>query len=151
MTTWRDETSDETQADLDDLLDLALRTAKEQLDVGGRVLPVRGRAHRRAARPPSSSRSCPDRKGVADVVEVYELCWQALAADAADLRAVAVVTNVGGGDGDAIAVALEHREGVAIEVFLPYVTQGKVNGKKPAQKHRFGDLQAIEGTVRVWS
>ena len=40
---------------------------------------------------------------------------------------------------------------MAIEVFLPYVTQGKVNGKKPAQKHRFGDLQAIEGTVRVWS
>jgi hypothetical protein len=35
-------------------------------------------------------------------------------------------------------------------VFLPYVTQGKVNGKKPAQKHRFGDLQAIEGTPRVW-
>ena len=150
MTTWRDETSDETQVDLDDLLDLALRTAKEHLDSEGEFYPfavvVTDEGETAVVQP-----ELPDRKGVADVVEVYELCWEALAADAAALRTVGVVTNVGGGDGDAIAVALEHREGVAIEVFLPYVTQGKVNGKKPAQKHRFGDLQAIEGTVRVWS
>ena len=76
--------------------------------------------------------------------------WQALAERADDLAAAAVVTNVGGAGEDAIAVALEDREGVAIEVFLPYVTQRKVNGKKPAQKHRFGDLLAAEGTRRVW-
>ncbi len=39
---------------------------------------------------------------------------------------------------------------MAIEVFLPYVVQRKVNGKKPAQKHRFGDLMAVEGTRRLW-
>ena len=150
MITWRDETSDETQNDLDDLLDLALRTGQEQLDTEGEFYPfavVLSDDGESAVVQPD----LPDRKGVADVVEVHELCWQALEADAATLRAVAVATNVGGGDGDAIAVALEHRDGVAIEVFLPYVTQGKVNGKKPAQKHRFGDLQAIKGTIRVWA
>jgi hypothetical protein len=86
-----------------------------------------------------------------DVAEVHERCWQALAERADDLVAAAVVTNVGGPGEDAIAVTLEDREGVAIEVFLPYVTQRKVNGKKPAQKHRFGDLLAAEGTRRVWA
>lgn len=150
MSGWRDETSDETQGDLDTLLDLALRSGQEQLDARGEFYPfavVLSTDGETAVVQPD----LPDDTGFADVAEVHELCWQALEADAAALRTVAVVTNVGGGDGDAIAVALEHRDGVAIEVFLPYVAQGKVNGKKPAQRHRYGDLQAIEGTPRVWA
>jgi hypothetical protein len=144
---WRDDTSDRTQADLDELVDLALTAGQEQLDRHGEfypfavVLPTEGEAAVVEADVPAG----------ADVVEVHERCWQALEADAEANRALAVVTNVGGPDGDAVAVALEHRDGVAIEVFLPYTTQGKVNGKKPAQKHRFGALQAVEGTPRVWT
>jgi hypothetical protein len=150
MTSWRDETSDQAQDDLDNLLDLGLRTGQEQLEGAGEFYPfavaLDDAGESRLVQP-----ELPARKGVADVAEVHELCWQALAAEAGSLRAVAVVTNVGGAGGDAVAVALEHRDGVAIEVFLPYVTQGKVNGKKPAQKHRFGDLTAAEGQPRLWA
>jgi hypothetical protein len=61
-----------------------------------------------------------------------------------------VVTDVGGPDGDAVAVALEHHDGPALQVFLPYAVQRKVRGKKPAQKVLYGDLQALPGDSRVW-
>ena len=150
MSSWRDETSDQAQDDLDGLLDLGLRTGREQLEVAGEFYPF-AVALDEAGETRLVQPELPARKGVADVAEVHELCWQALAAEAGSLRAAAVVTNVGGAGEDAIAVALEHREGVAIEVFLPYVTRRKVNGKKPAQKHRYGDLQAIAGQPRVWA
>ena len=37
-----------------------------------------------------------------------------------------------------------------IEVLLPYTAQGKTNGKKPAQKHLYGELVAGPGTPRIW-
>jgi hypothetical protein len=150
VSSWRDEADQQTQDDLDELLDVGLRTGQERLDEAGEFYPfavtLATQGETALVQP-----ELPARKGVADVAEVHELCWQALRADVGSLRAAAVVTNVGGPDGDAVAVALEHRDGAAIEVFLPYVTQGKVNGKKPAQKHRYGDLSAIEGTPRLWA
>lgn len=153
MSTWRDEASQQVKDDLDGLLNLALSTGKEQLDAAGEFYPF--------------TVSLPDATGTeADaelggtyvpageeflaVEEVHEGCWQTLQSAAGVNRAAAVVTDVGGPDGDAIAVALEHRDGPAIEVYLPYVTQRKVGGKKPAQKHRYGDLVAAEGTRRIW-
>ena len=150
MTSWRDETSDQAQDDLDDLLDLGLRTGQEQLEVAGEFYPF-AVALDDAGGAGLVQPELPARKGVADVAEVHELCWQALAAEAGRCARSPWSTNVGGAGGDAVAVALEHRDGVAIEVFLPYVTQGKVNGKKPAQKHRFGDLTAAEGQPRLWA
>jgi hypothetical protein len=150
MSSWRDETSDQAQDDLDGLLDLGLRTGREQLEVAGEFYPF-AVALDEAGESRLVQPELPARKGVADVAEVHELCWRALTERADDLVAAAVVTNVGSAGEEAIAVALEDREGVAIEVFLPYVTQGKVNGKKPAQKHRFGDLMAAEGQPRLWA
>ena len=146
---WRDETSQTVQDELDDLLDFSLRAAQQRLDDAGEFYPF----------PVTSAESGPvvvavrlstRPREVADVAEVFELCWATLREVAGTARAGAVVTNVGGPDGDAIAVALEHREGPAVEVFLPYVAQGKTNGKKPPQKHRFGDLQAGPGQARIW-
>ena len=150
MTSWRDETSEQVQDELDDLLDVSLRAAQQRLDEAGEFYPFAvtsaevGRAE--VLTPPVHTGP----RAVADVTEVFELCWAALREAAGSARAGAVVTNVGGSDGDAIAVALEHREGPAIEVFLPYVTQGKTNGKKPPQKHRFGELQAGPWQPRIW-
>lgn len=150
MTSWRDDTSQQVQDELDDLLDVSLRAAQQRLDDVGEFYPFAvtiaevGRVGVLTPQVQTGPRA------VADVAEVFELCWTTLRGQADRARAAAVVTNVGGPDGDAIAVALEHREGPAIEVFLPYVAQGKTNGKKPPQRHRFGELQAAPGQSRIW-
>ncbi len=150
MSSWRDETSPAVQGDLDDLLDAAIRAAQELLDSAGEFYPfavaLEGAGETRvlAAEVPTGPRE------VADPSAVLDLCWDGLRAESGELRAAAVASNVGGPDGDAIAVALEHREGPAIEVFLPYAVQPKVGGKKPPQKLLYGDLQAIPGQQRVW-
>ena len=151
MSSWRDETSQDTQDELDELLDVSLRTAKEKLDAAGEFYPFAVALDEPGATHQLTPEVKVGPRQVADVSQVFELCWVALRSEAADLRAAAVVTNVGGPDGDAVAVALEHAGGPAIEVFLPYTAQGKVNGKKPAQKHRYGDLQAIAGPPRGWA
>jgi len=149
MTSWRDETSRQVQDELDDLLDVSLRAAQQQLDVAGEFYPfaVAVDAEGSSALLTPQVRTGP--REVADVTEVFERCWEALR-EAPAARAGAVVTDVTSSDGDAIGVALEHRDGPAIEVFLPYVTQGKTNGKKPAQRHRFGEMQAGPGLRRIW-
>jgi hypothetical protein len=150
VTSWRDDTSQQVQDELDDLLDVSLRAAQQRLDDAGEFYPFAvtiaevGRVGVLTPQVQTGPRA------VADVAEVFELCWTTLRGQADTARAAAVVTNVGGPDGDAIAVALEHREGPAIEVFLPYVAQGKTNGKKPPQRHRFGELQAAPGQSRIW-
>jgi len=150
VTSWRDDTSQQVQDELDDLLDVSLRAAQQRLDDVGEFYPFAvtiaevGRVGVLTPQVQTGPRA------VADVAEVFELCWTTLRGQADRARAAAVVTNVGGPDGDAIAVALEHREGPAIEVFLPYVAQGKTNGKKPPQRHRFGELQAAPGQSRIW-
>jgi hypothetical protein len=150
VTSWRDDTSQQVQDELDDLLDVSLRAAQQRLDDVGEFYPFAvtiaevGRVGVLTPQVQTGPRA------VADVAEVFELCWTTLRGQADTARAAAVVTNVGGPDGDAIAVALEHREGPAIEVFLPYVAQGKTNGKRPPQRHRFGELQAAPGQSRIW-
>jgi hypothetical protein len=150
VTSWRDDTSQQVQDELDDLLDVSLRAAQQRLDDLGEFYPFAvtiaevGRVGVLTPQVQTGPRA------VADVAEVFELCWTTLRGQADTARAAAVVTNVGGPDGDAIAVALEHREGPAIEVFLPYVAQGRTNGKKPPQRHRFGELQAAPGQSRIW-
>jgi hypothetical protein len=151
MSSWRAETSRQTQDEMDELLDVSVRAAQHQLEATGEfypfavALPAAGDSHLVTPEVRTGPRE------IADVTEVHDLCWEALRAEGATLRAGSVVTNVGGPDGDAIAVALEHLEGRAIEVMLPYAVQRKTRGKKPAQKILYGDLQAAEGRRRVWT
>ena len=60
------------------------------------------------------------------------------------MRAVAFVSDVIVDRTDAIRVELEHADGIAIAVLLPY-TLGK--GMK---KYTFGQLQASPGVPRIW-
>jgi hypothetical protein len=151
VSSWRDDTSQQAQDELDELLDVALHAAQGQLDAAGEFYPfgVALEAPGTTALVTPEVRTGP--RDVADVSEVFERCWEGLRHQASTLRAGAVVANVGGPDGDAVAVALEHAEGRALEVFLPYTRQDKTNGKKPAQKFLYGDLQAIAGQPRVWT
>ena len=148
---WRDEASAQVQGELDELLDVSIRAGRQKLDVAGEFYPFAVALTQPGTTEQLTPRVRTGPREVADVSEVFELCWAALRTEAPGVRAAAVVTNVGSAEGDAIGVALEHREGPAIEVFLPYVTQGKTNGKKPAQKHRYGELRAAPGQRRVWT
>ncbi|MGA8211749.1 MAG: hypothetical protein WB441_04540 [Nocardioidaceae bacterium] len=148
MSSWRDETDEQVRDELDGLLDVSLRAARGLLDEAGEFYPfvvvLAESTEVLSPMPKTGPRE------MADVETVLDLCWQVLADRTADARAGAVVSNVGSAGSDAVAVALEHRDGPAIEVFLPYREQGKTNGKKPAQRHRYGDLQATPGRRRVW-
>ncbi len=151
MSSWREGTSRAAQDELDELLDAALRAARKQLDTVGDFYPFAMTLEQ----PGTTALVTPEvRTGpreVADPSAVLEQCWVALREQAGGVRATAVVSDVTLSGGEAVSVDLEHAEGVALTVYLPYVTQGKTRGKKPAQKHRFGDLQAAPGEPRVWS
>jgi hypothetical protein len=151
VTSWREEADPEVRDVLDELLDVSIRAAQQQLDASGAFYPFAVALVEAGVTRLVTPEVRTGPREVADVSQVFEMCWTALAAEAEGLTAAAVATNVGGPDGDAIAVALEHRDGPAIEVFLPYAAQGKTNGKKPAQKHLYGDLQAAPGQARVWA
>lgn len=148
---WRDDADPQVRDELDELLDAAIRAAQQQLDAVGAFYPfgvaLEGPGVSRTVTP--EVRTGP--REVADAAAVLEQCWTTLSAQSETLVAAAVASDVGGPDGDAIAVALEHRDGPSIEVFLPYAAQGKTHGKKPSQKHLYGDLQAVPGTARIWA
>jgi hypothetical protein len=147
---WRDDIDPRTRDEMDELLDVSVRAAQRQLDAAGAFYPfaVALSAPGETSLVTPEVRTGPGR--VADVTEVLALCWTALAEQREALRAAAVVSDVGGPDGDAIAVALEHRDGPPVEVFLPYALQGKTRGKKPAQKVLYGELAAVAASRRLW-
>lgn len=61
-----------------------------------------------------------------------------------DLRAIAIVADVRTSDWDAVRVELEHRDGHAIAVLLPY------KKKRFGRGIAYGSLRAAAGTRRVW-
>jgi hypothetical protein len=60
------------------------------------------------------------------------------------LRAIALVADVRVGDSDAVRVELEHRDGHAIAVLLPY------KKKRFGRGIEYGQLQAGSATHQVW-
>lgn len=144
MTSWRDAASAQAQADLDGLLTPALGFAQQQLEKHGEFFPyavvVRadGETEMVAARPDADD----DRPPSADVIDA---CRSTLAEQRDRLRAAAVVADARlPAGGDAIRVELEHTEGPALTVLLPY---GK---KRFGRGIDFGQLQAAAGTRHVW-
>lgn len=80
--------------------------------------------------------------------ELLSMLYDGLRQKAAELRGVAVVSEVRtkNPDRDAIRVEVEHREGVAMAVLLPYRVQRKLIGREVA----YGDLQASPAERRIW-
>ena len=146
MTSWRDATSAEAQHELDSLLTAVLPFARQQLDAHGEFFPygmVVGldREGRLVSAWDGDDAPAPS--------ELLQLLYIGVQQQAGDLRAAAFVANVamdGAVDGaDAIRVELEHREGTAISVLLPYA--------KPRFRRsgiRYGELSAAPGERRVW-
>lgn len=144
MTSWRDTASAQSQNDLDGLLNVTLGFAQQQLSTHGEFFPfaaalgTNGETEMIAALPSAST----DRPAPADVIAS---CLDQLTTRRHRLRAAAVVSNVKTSAlGDAIEVDLEHAEGHALQVVLPYTKRRLRKGAE------FGQPHAQRGSKRVW-
>ena len=142
MTTWRDTASASAQDDLDGLLNLVLPLAQELLGKNGQFYPfgasvsATGEASLTAPDPGPVDRQQPD--------QVLAGLYEGARASAADNRAAAFVVDVLVNGSDAVRVELEHRDGIALVVLVPY---------KPATLNRvptFRDMSVAPGEPRVW-
>jgi hypothetical protein len=144
VTSWRETASHEVQADLDGLLQPAFELAQRHLAKHhefhpfGVALDVSGEQRVFAADMPE------DRPASSAVLDAL---LDGLRGERDRCRAVALVSDIRAAelDGDAIRVALEHREGVAMAVFLPYVRRRRIRGGL-----EYGQLQAQPAEATIW-
>ena len=144
MTSWRDGTSHQAQSDLDELLSASLGFAQQQLAEHGEFFPYSvvvgadGQTEMIAARPDGTD----DRPASADVIAS---CRTVLTERREELRAAAIIADVRVAElgGDAIRVDLEHAEGPALTVQLPYT-------RNSGNTIDYGQLRASRGTRTIW-
>ena len=132
MSSWRDSASEEAQADLDGLLDLALPFAQEMLGKHGEFFP-----YAVALDEAGEARMVAGHDGDDDQpasAAVLGLLTEGLRHERDDLRAIALVADVRLTDSDAVRVELEHRDGHALARGLDY-----------------RELVAVAGDAHVWT
>ena len=139
MASWRDTAGAHVQADLDALLDAALTTAEQSLRDTGGFLPF---AVARTYDGEDQLVNVAVDSAETDAEELLASLWQSLADHSGDFRAAGVVTDRTADDGDRVAVQLEHADGPAIEVTLPYRLSDGV--------FEPGTLAAGKGIARLW-
>lgn|SRR6476469_5046646 len=144
MTTWRETTSETAQDDLDGLLDTVLPYAEQTLSKDGELLPFSasvdgaGEVEVVAAdpgidEPPAST-------------DVLDALLDAARDAATTRRAFAFVADVLLlDDQDALRVELEHREGVALQVLVPY------RRSRFRKAVTFGEMSLDLVEPRVWA
>ena len=147
MASWRDTTSELAQSDMDGLLDIAVELATEQLRKQGGFVPFaacvddQGEVQLLMAEPTAVDDSAdgPDATTLAEGLRVD------LRARRESFRGAALAVDVRLPDEgrDGISVDLEHRDGVALLVTLPYTHAGGAV--------ELGDVAASAGTVRIWA
>ena len=144
MTSWRVTASQQAQDDLDGLLEPALEFAQHQLDKYREfhpyavVVDVVGQQRMVAA---------DTRDEQPDSAHIITALIESLGDQRDELRAVAIVADVRLPDlgTDAVRVTLEHADGAALAVVLPYRPRRFGRGVD------FGDLQAGEASVSIWT
>lgn len=137
---WREATSEQAQDDLDELLDVVLTFADEQVARAGALAPfgasvgTDGAAALAAADPTS-----------ADSETVLAVLRDGFRSRAGALRAVAVVADARTADSDAVRVELEHREGTCLVVLQPY------SRSRLRKKVTFGAMSVSVGERHTWA
>ena len=152
MTSWRDTASAQAQADYDTLLDAVLGFAQQLLTTSGEFYPFAaairtdGKAEMVAARPnPDDEHPRSDDVIAATIARLINQRDHIRAcAIVADVR-LTDVADVRLTERDAIRVDLEHAEGHALTILLPYAK------KRLGRKIRFGQLRAQAGERRLWT
>jgi len=145
MTSWREGVSASTQGDVDGLIDAAVRIAQRHLlqasefapfalvvDLEGRMLAVDLDTSALGKHPES------DELAVATAAQLRRL------SESARCTALALNARLSQPRTDAIEVRVEHRDGPALLVFVPY-KRPKFGGSA-----EYGDLMAYPGERDVW-
>ena len=143
MTSWRDDASQQAQDDLDGLVGAALPFAEQMLDQHGEFFPYAvALDHAGEARMVGADPGGGEQPASADVLATLT---EGLREQRDGLRAVALVSDVRLSDSDAVRVELEHREGQALAVFLPY------KRKRLRRGIEYADMTAGPGSPQVWT
>jgi hypothetical protein len=128
---WRDSASRQCQEDLDGLLNLTLRFAKQMLEKRGEFYPFGA-----AMSTGGESRLLgggPRRDTTAAALPVLV---DGLRHDRADFRAVAICSYVRLPGSDAVRVYLEHKEGEAVHFVVPYTNTRLSRGVEYGEPRR---------------
>jgi hypothetical protein len=147
MASWRDDTSQLPQDDLDGLLGVVLPFGQKLLEKHGEFFPfaaaitTTGEIELIAGFPDLEDEQPRSQ-------DVISACMDGLANRRDEVRAWALVTDVRLAEtsGDAIAIDSEHAEGQAIRAILPYQMKRKLFRRRP----QYGPLEAGPGQRRIW-
>jgi hypothetical protein len=134
MASWRDTASRQAQADLDALLNAVLPFAEQTLSKYGEMFPFGAAVSSEGGLEMLASDPGSGELPKSEVVlrELYD----GARASSRTRRAFAFVADVRANGTDAVRVELEHREGTALVVLVPYnqsrqkkVTLGQISGR----------------------
>ena len=146
MTSWREALSDGARADVDQLVDSGLAVAKSRLQTLAFVPPVPIFANEQGAiMQVAHDPSRLGRKATATAVADDAVEQLKKVKDSARGVALVTSTHLAKERTDAVEVWVEHGEGIAVSIILPYQrpTLGGVI--------TFGQLRAFTGARRVWA
>lgn len=143
MSSWRDSASEEAQADLDGLLNATLPFAQQMLDKKGEFIPFGASVAvdggvAMAAGDPGQGEHPRSNDVLATLLEGFRSGRQVL-------RAVALVADVRVDGSNAVRVELEHRDGHAMALLLPY------KRKRFGRGVEYGVLHAGTSGRQVWA
>lgn len=143
VASWRETASASAQNDLDELLNAIVPFAEQGIAKHGEFFPFgaavtsEGDVALIAADP-----------GVGDApssVQALELLYDGARVDAESRRAFAFAADVRANGGSAIRVELEHREGTALVIVIPYTRS------RFSKKVTLGAMGLNPGNARVWA
>lgn len=142
MASWRNSASQLAQDDLDELLNAVLPFAIETLGSRGEMYPFGATITKDGL----TTLSAADLGvGVSpNSNEVLALLRDGVTADKDDLRAAAYVADARVEGGEAIRVELEHSEGVAIVVLVPY------RRSRLRKSVKVGEMRVQLGELHAW-
>jgi|SRR5471030_574189 hypothetical protein len=121
MSNWRDSASEEVQDDFDRLAEVTLAAARSFLDLEGSFIPFPMAIKTDGVLAPIGMEQ-PVTPTVPDIVEVMDGLVGLFRERRGSIRALAIGADVliPGEMMDAIEVRLEHRDGTAIKILVPY-------------------------------
>jgi hypothetical protein len=141
MASWRDSASEQAQDDLDGLLNMTLPFAQQMLSKSGEFYPFGATVTTKGETRLLAGDLGHEHPASADV---HSLLVDRLRQDRARFRAVAICSDVRLPDSDAVRVELEHQDGHAMAVLMPY------KKKRLGRSVEYDDLRGGTGDKQIW-